>query len=73
MSPEESLDVDAEIVCRCSGTTVKQVRRYLDKGMADLDSISRASGACSGCGGCESDLLGLIAELEKCRAESDPE
>jgi bacterioferritin-associated ferredoxin len=62
-----------DIICRCSGTTQEQIRRYVEKGVADLDGISRASGACSGCGGCESDLLTLIAELEKSRAEPVPE
>ncbi len=69
----EPIAAREDIICRCSGTTQEQIRRYVEKGVADLDGISRASGACSGCGGCESDLLTLIAALEKSRAEPVPE
>lgn len=55
--PEEAQTV----ICRCSGTTTGQIKRLVDKGVVDLDGISRATGACSGCGGCESDIVSLLA------------
>lgn len=57
-----SADED-EVICRCSGTTASQVRRLIDKGVTDLEGISYASGTASGCGGCESDVSALIAEI----------
>lgn len=51
-----------DVICRCSGTTETQIRRYVEQGIDDLDEISRATGAVSGCGGCDSDILHLIAE-----------
>jgi NAD(P)H-nitrite reductase large subunit len=56
---EESRD----ILCPCSGTTRAQIRRHFDRGTADLDGISRATGACSGCGGCEYDVQAWLDEL----------
>ncbi|MVF24549.1 MULTISPECIES: (2Fe-2S)-binding protein [unclassified Methylocaldum] len=50
------------VICRCSGTTTGQIRRLVDKCVNDLDSLSRATGACSGCGACDSDILALLAE-----------
>lgn len=51
-----------DIICGCSGTTTGQIKRLVDKGVDDLDGISRATGACSGCGACDSDILALLAE-----------
>jgi len=51
------------MVCGCSGTTIGQIERYVGRGVDDLASISLASGACSGCGGCEADLLALLEEV----------
>lgn len=50
-----------DVICTCSGTTREQVRRLIDRGVKDLDGISRASGACSGCGACDTEILKLIA------------
>jgi len=56
------LDRSKERICSCSGTTIGQIERLIDKGVTDLDSISQATGACSGCGACDMDILALIAE-----------
>jgi bacterioferritin-associated ferredoxin len=50
------------VICRCSGTTTGQIKRLVDKGVNDLDSLSRVTGACSGCGACDTDILALLAE-----------
>lgn len=50
-----------EPICRCSGTTSEQIVDLINQGINDLDSISRITGACSGCGGCEFDVEQLIA------------
>lgn len=51
-----------EVICRCSGTTLGQVMRLMERGVTDLDGISRASGACSGCGACDTELLAFIRD-----------
>jgi bacterioferritin-associated ferredoxin len=56
--PDERHDV----ICRCSGTSARQIRRQFDKGVTDIDGISRATGACSGCGACDTDIMALLAE-----------
>ncbi|MGX2031110.1 (2Fe-2S)-binding protein [Methylocaldum gracile] len=55
-------DQKKNVISRCSGTTTGQIKRLVDKGVNDLDSISRATGACSGCGACDTDILALLAE-----------
>lgn len=42
--------------------TAGQIKRLIDQGVSDLDSLSRATGACSGCGACDTDILALLAE-----------
>ncbi len=52
----------SDVICRCSGTTIEKVRLRIEQGDRDLDSISRATGACSGCGACDVDVMALLAE-----------
>jgi NAD(P)H-nitrite reductase large subunit len=52
-----------EIICHCSGTTKETIETLLSNNITDLDEISRKTGACSGCGSCESWVLELIAEV----------
>lgn len=49
-----------EIVCPCSGTRRAQILAVLNRGERSLDAVSRATGACSGCGGCEYDVERMI-------------
>jgi bacterioferritin-associated ferredoxin len=50
------------IICHCSGTTQEKIEALIDNGITDLDSLSRRTGVCSGCGACENLILQLIAE-----------
>jgi bacterioferritin-associated ferredoxin len=59
----ENPESDQEIVCQCSGTTTAQIERLVARGVRDLDGVSRATGACSGCGGCDYDVERLLARL----------
>ena len=54
-------DLD-EVICRCSGTTRQQIMDLIADEVRSLDKISRMTGACSGCGGCEFDVCELLAE-----------
>ena len=52
---------DDDVICDCSGTTKAKIRQLIDDGADSLDKISRATGACSGCGSCDvlvSEMLG---------------
>ena len=51
---ETGFELD-EAVCICSGTTKRKIIELIEEG-CDLDTVSRRTGAYSGCGGCEYDL-----------------
>jgi len=51
---------DSQVICACSGTTAAQIKQLLAEGVADLERLSRITGACSGCGGCEFEVQQLI-------------
>ncbi len=51
-----------DIICHCSGTTEIKIKELLVCGSNDLDTLSKKTGACSGCGSCEDAILQLIAE-----------
>jgi len=53
-------DLD-ETVCICSGTTKRKILQLIEEG-CDLDTVSRKTGAFSGCGGCEFELEELFDE-----------
>ncbi len=55
---------EEEILCPCSGTRVRQIRRYVERGIVDVTAISEGTGALSGCGGCEFDVLEALDILK---------
>ncbi|WP_228779317.1 (2Fe-2S)-binding protein [Methylobacter sp. BlB1] len=54
---------DKDFICYCSGTTKEKIKELIDKGIDDLDSISKLTDACAGCGSCETAVSELIAEF----------
>jgi bacterioferritin-associated ferredoxin len=40
----------------------EKIKALIEDDITDLDSISRRTGVCSGCGACENLILKLIAE-----------
>jgi len=50
------------IICNCSGTTQEKIKALIENDITNLDSLSRKTGVCSGCGACEHLILKLIAE-----------
>ncbi|WP_442497891.1 (2Fe-2S)-binding protein [Methylobacter sp. sgz302048] len=56
---------DKDFICYCSGTTKEKIKELIDKGIDDLDSISKLTGACAGCGSCETAVSDLIAEYSQ--------
>jgi bacterioferritin-associated ferredoxin len=57
INPDKKMDV----YCHCSGTTKDKIMELVENGVDNLDSLSRITGACSGCGACEDSLLELLA------------
>lgn len=58
-----SEDKDDTIICDCSGTTCAKIKSLVEDGIVDSDSISRKTGAISGCGSCEWDIEALLDKL----------
>jgi len=50
-----------EVICDCTGTTKEKVLSLIEQN-ADLDKISSATGATTGCGSCDVDIVNLIDE-----------
>ncbi|MGZ8225170.1 MAG: (2Fe-2S)-binding protein [Methylococcaceae bacterium] len=55
-------DKNKDIICHCSGTTKENIKALIGNKVTDLDAISRKTGACSGCGACETAILDLLAK-----------
>ncbi|HCC82412.1 MULTISPECIES: (2Fe-2S)-binding protein [unclassified Methylophaga] len=52
-----------EVICDCSGTTRGKIISLFEQGIVDTDTISRKTGAISGCGSCDYDIENLLDEL----------
>lgn len=67
-------DKPDNLVCYCSGTTAEKIQALLARQIDDLDAISRQTGACSGCGSCESVIVAMIRRHHsgKPNADSQP-
>lgn len=61
MTETSQADLD-EVICDCSGTTRGKILSLVEQGIIDPDTISRKTGAISGCGSCEWDIEALLDE-----------
>ncbi len=61
-----------DILCDCSGTTKTKIRQLIQQGSDTLDKISRATGACSGCGACDYELMQFLT-AEQTRLSQPPQ
>jgi len=57
------LDPD-EIICFCTLLTRRQIAAVLAQTL-DFDKVVRLSGACTGCGSCQTDVEEMIQEAAK--------
>jgi len=60
--PTNQLQPADEVICQCSGTTRGYIEKLVQQGL-DVDEISQRSGALTGCGGCEWDIVELVKVL----------
>lgn len=56
------------ILCHCRAVTDRAVRKAIDKGACDLDSVAARCGAGARCGGCHPALMSLLADLDRLAA-----
>lgn len=52
-----------EIICTCSGTSRGKIIQLVEQGIVDSDTISRKTGAMSGCGSCDYLVETLLEQL----------
>lgn len=60
---DQTKPAESEIICDCTGTTKEKVLSLISQG-ADLDKISSATGATTGCGSCDYDISCLVEKGE---------
>jgi bacterioferritin-associated ferredoxin len=48
--------------CICRAVTKDRVSTAIDNGAATVEAVSRATGACTGCGTCRDRIEGMIGE-----------
>ena len=53
------------VICSCTGTSKEKIEQLIEKGVDDLDKISSATGANTGCGSCDILILELIAKQKQ--------
>lgn len=58
-------DIPKEVICQCSGTTKAKIFELIKKGKDDIDKIASATGACTGCGSCDAQILEILAECSR--------
>lgn len=61
MTDNKASNID-EVICDCSGTTRGKIYSLVEQGIVDADTISRKTGAISGCGSCEWDIEAILDE-----------
>ncbi|MDO9238528.1 MAG: (2Fe-2S)-binding protein [Methylicorpusculum sp.] len=61
---ETNTDKKRDIICHCTGTTEEKIKELIDSGFDSLDKLSRQTGACSGCGACETSITDLLAAAD---------
>ncbi|PHS69023.1 MAG: (2Fe-2S)-binding protein [Methylophaga sp.] len=65
MTTTNQIEPEDIIICDCSGTTKAKILQLIDNGADDIDKISRATGAVSGCGSCDILVADLLNEYGK--------
>ena len=53
------------ILCHCRAVSDRAVRKAIDKGARDLDSVAARCGAGARCGGCHPALMSLLAGTDR--------
>ena len=54
-----------DIICFCTGTTKQKVIELIENGATDIAKISSATGAVTGCAGCDVSIMELLDKHAK--------
>jgi len=54
-----------DIICGCTGTTKEKVKQLVLAGITDVSDISSKTGATTGCGSCDVNIVDLIKQYKK--------
>jgi len=61
-----------DVICHCSGASKEKIKNLINSGADNLDKISRITGACTGCGACDTAILKLLDEPNCMSIDSPP-
>ena len=53
-----------DVICFCTGTTKRKVIQLIANGATDIAKISSATGAVTGCAGCDISIMELLDEYK---------
>ncbi len=53
-----------DVICFCTGTTKQKVIQLIANGATDIAKISSATGAVTGCAGCDDSIMELLDEYK---------
>jgi NAD(P)H-nitrite reductase large subunit len=53
-----------DVICFCTGTTKQKVIQLIANGATDIAKISSATGAVTGCAGCDVSIMELLDEYK---------
>ncbi|MDD1611370.1 MAG: (2Fe-2S)-binding protein [Methylococcaceae bacterium] len=51
-----------ELICFCSGTTRAKIKELIANDVNTIEKIADATGATTGCGGCDDSIVELLAQ-----------
>jgi len=58
--PNNTIQNTNDIICGCTGTTKEKITQLIQAGTNNIDDIASATGATTGCGGCDSSIVEFI-------------
>ncbi|HIF53722.1 MAG: (2Fe-2S)-binding protein [Methylococcales bacterium] len=59
---QSDVEENEQIICTCTGTTKTKILQLIDQGAKDLDQIASATGASTGCGSCDVEVMDILDE-----------
>jgi NAD(P)H-nitrite reductase large subunit len=59
---ENNANQNDQVICSCTGTTKAKIIELINKGAKDLDKIASATGASTGCGSCDVEVVDILEE-----------
>ena len=60
--PENKKRNTDDIICDCTGTTKEKIKQLIQSDISNIDDIASATGATTGCGGCDSSIAEFIEQ-----------